>query len=24
LRAYVDEYWDAALAAFQRYAEEEP
>jgi DNA-binding transcriptional ArsR family regulator len=24
LRAYVDEYWDVALAAFQRYAEEEP
>ena len=24
LRAYVDEYWDEALAAFQRYAEEEP
>jgi DNA-binding transcriptional ArsR family regulator len=24
LRAYVDEYWDAALAAFPRYAEEEP
>jgi DNA-binding transcriptional ArsR family regulator len=23
LRAYVDEYWDEALAAFQRYAEEE-
>ncbi len=23
LRAYVDEYWDAALASFQRYAEEE-
>jgi DNA-binding transcriptional ArsR family regulator len=23
LRAYVDEYWDVALAAFQRYAEEE-
>ncbi len=24
LRAYVDEYWDEALAAFQRYAEEAP
>jgi DNA-binding transcriptional ArsR family regulator len=23
LRAYVDEYWDTALASFQRYAEEE-
>lgn len=23
LRAYVDEYWDEALAAFQRYVEEE-
>ena len=23
LRAYVDGYWDAALASFQRYAEEE-
>src|SRR5215210_2917136 len=23
LRAYVDEYWDEALAAFQRHAEEE-
>jgi len=23
LRAYVDEYWDEALAAFQRYAEED-
>ena len=23
LRAYVDEYWDEALATFQRYAEEE-
>jgi DNA-binding transcriptional ArsR family regulator len=22
LRAYVDEYWDVALASFQRYAEE--
>ena len=22
LRAYVDEYWDTALASFQRYAEE--
>jgi hypothetical protein len=23
LRAYVDEFWDVALASFQRHAEEE-